>query len=254
MYGLDLSQLPEYRNSSFKYFADGEKHVTRICPDDVLIMMYDGDLYFNENNIPVKLSRGDYYIQKRGLFQQGLIPSSTARYYYIHFCGEYCDNGDTLPLRGTADYASFFPMFEKMNSMQLLKASYLEKCAVFYNILSLLKSKAPDTIGRRIVSKVTTHIANDYSRIYSLDELADLCGYSKNNLIKIFRTETGKTPFEYIAELRIDSAKRMLENSDMTFQAISEACGFGSYVNMYKNFIKVEACTPGEWRKRKLNL
>jgi len=254
MYGLDMNTLPKYSNSAYKYFADGEKHVTRICASDVLIMMYEGELYFNEDNVPVTVSAGQYYIQKRGLLQQGVVPSSTAKYYYIHFLGECIDSDDVLPLCGTLDSVNLFPLFDKLNSLQLLSGSYVEKNAVFLSILSLLKSKTPDTVGRRIVSKVTTYIANDYSKIYSLGELSNLCGYSKNNFIKIFKSETGKTPYEYITELRLDEAKRMLENSDMTLQSVSEACGFGSYVNMYKTFAKHEGYAPGEWRKLRLNV
>ena len=88
-YGLELDQHPIYVASSFKHFLPGEKHVTRICSEDVLIIMLHGTLYFNEDGKPVQVSKGQYYIQRRGLYQEGIIPSSDARYYYIHFIGSY---------------------------------------------------------------------------------------------------------------------------------------------------------------------
>ena len=87
MYGLDMDDLPEYCNSGFFRFRNGQKHTTRICPYDVCVIMLEGILYFNEDGKPVQVSKGEYYIQRSGLLQEGVIPSSDAFYYVIHFHG-----------------------------------------------------------------------------------------------------------------------------------------------------------------------
>ena len=83
----------------------------------------------------------------------------------------------------------------------------------------------------------------------SLEELAAFCGYSKNHLIRIFKEETGQTPFAYITNLRMSYACKLLENSTMTINEISENSGFGNYINFYKAFKKQLCMTPEEWRR-----
>lgn len=254
MYGLDMNQLPTYCYSDFKQFVKNEKHVTRICPEDVLIIMLDGTLYLNEADQPVQVTKGHYYIQKRGLYQEGVIPSSDARYYYIHFLGHYDNTPKSLPLSGNAYFTESFDGFEKLNFLQNTDASQVEKLAEFYRILVKLKSGDGISRNQRTVLQVISLITENYQKIYSLEELALITGCSKNYLIRIFKEETGQTPFTYITNLRLNAAKNLLANSDMSINEISDKCGFGSYINFYKSFTKQLCTTPELWRKKNRGL
>ena len=86
--------------------------------------------------------------------------------------------------------------------------------------------------------------------VLMLDTLAARCGYSKNHIINVFKAETGLTPYAYIQKLRIDNAKRLLDYSSLSASEIAVECGFGSYINLYKEFHKSEGCSPLQWRSR----
>lgn len=247
---LNLDQLPLFCYSAFKYFTEGEKHVTRYCEQDVLILMISGTLYFSENGSPVSLSKGQYYIQKSGLFQEGIIPSSDAVYYFVHFHGNFSKSKNGLPLSGKAYFTGTYDGFEKLNFMQRTGASEVEKNAEFYHILSRLKSESEVTQNRKIVLQTISLITEDYQKIYTLEQLAAFCGFSKNYLIRVFKQETGQTPFSYITGLRLQEAKKLLTNSDMPIGEISEKCGFGSYINFYKAFTSQNEITPEKWRRQ----
>lgn len=248
-YGLNINQLPEYCYSGFKTFVSGEKHITRICEEDVLIMMFDGELYFNEDGKSVEVMNGQYYIQKAGLLQEGLIASDNARYYYIHFHGNFCDDTSTLPLSGNSSLLENFEGFRTLELLQHTAASRVEKSAEFFWILSKLKAEGEISRNRKCVLKVISWITEDYEKIYTLEELATRCGYSKNHFIRIFKEETWLTPFSYILNLRINAAKTLLANSDRPIAEISQKCGFGSYINFYKAFTRREGITPEQWRR-----
>ena len=72
---LSSQTLPRFLFSHDRVFQPGEKHVTRICSEDVLLLMFSGVLRFVEDGVPVEVHGGEYYIQKRGLLQQGVVPS-----------------------------------------------------------------------------------------------------------------------------------------------------------------------------------
>lgn len=245
---LNLDVLPQYAFSSLKIFADGEKHVERFCRDDVLIIMLEGTLYFVEGEKQIEVSKGNYYIQKRYLYQNGVKASNGAKYYYVHFKGSYDKGNKTLALSGKADVQALLPLCEELEYLQMTQGSKTEKTAVFYKILSLL---AREKERNTAVSVVIARLAEDISKKYSLDELAKECGYSKNMFISLFKKEMGMAPYTYIQKMRLAAAKRLLAYSNVNVSEISEKCGFGDYVNFYKTFVKEEGCSPIEWRKKK---
>lgn len=248
-YGLDMNNLPSFIYSSFYRYSDNEKHITRYYPDDVLLIMLEGTCYFKEDGHPVKISKGQYYIQKRNLFQEGTLPCSNAYYYFITFAGYYNENQKTLPILGTSHMTEACTSFEQLDFLQKTNASQIELNAEFYRILIKLKKELSISHNQKITTQIIELITADLRKNYSLDELAAIFGYSKNYLIQIFKKEIGQTPFSYIQNIRLQNARQLLENSDMPVQLISDQCGFGSYVNFYKAFIKQYQASPDAYRK-----
>lgn len=56
----------------------------------------------------------------------------------------------------------------------------------------------------------------------SLDELSESLHISKSNIIRIFRSKYGSTPYEYLISLKITAAKALLKDTLMTVKEISE--------------------------------
>lgn len=245
--GLSMDSLPEYRFSSFRYFQKHEKFVTRYCNEDVLILMMDGVLRFREDEIPIELFPGEYYIQRRGRFQQGIEESSEPQYYYIHFIGDFSTSENVLPLRGSADIDHMIPLFRELDLLVTANAAKITYSSVFYQILSQLFN-AQDSPQRSVVQKVLAYVFCECNTDATLNEIADAIGYCKTHIINAFQKETGKTPHTYIAEQRLNSAKQLILCSDLSLEQISVQCGFRNYINLYKNFIKVEHISPSEWR------
>ena len=69
MRGINLNKPIEFLHSSLRYFSEGEHHITRFCKDDVLLMVFEGVLRFNEDNIRYEIHPGEYHIQKSNTFQ-----------------------------------------------------------------------------------------------------------------------------------------------------------------------------------------
>ena len=83
--GISMQTVPTYRLSAFRKFLPGERHITRVESGDILLLMLDGVLRFTEDGVPVELTRGEYYIQERGLLQEGPEVSDSPYYFYLHF-------------------------------------------------------------------------------------------------------------------------------------------------------------------------
>ncbi len=245
---LNMEKPCTFLDAARKVFAAGERHITRVCRHDVLILMEEGHLFFSEDGTAIELEAGQYYIQRRGLLQQGLIPSDTAKYTYLHFLGEYTEDRG-LPLFGSADMARLAPIYGHLTRLEFTGGSYLEKCADFYRILSLLYSGGRET-ERDPVAWLALAFSAEPRRRLSLDEIARGIGYSKNQTIMIFKERTGMTPYGYLQSLRLCAARRMLADSSLPVGAVADECGFGSYINFYKAFVASYGLTPTVWREK----
>ena len=65
MFGIDLNCPITYINASLRFFKKEEHHITRLCSCDVLVLVFSGVLRFSEDNVPIEVGAGEYYIQKR---------------------------------------------------------------------------------------------------------------------------------------------------------------------------------------------
>ena len=246
---LNLDRPPQFCDSSFRAFLPREKHVDRICPEDVLVMVYDGVLRFHEDGVLREIRKGEYYIQRRGLHQEGRLPSDEPKYYYVHFLGDWEPSGHMLPLSGSADFTQLMPLFKHLDFLQASMAPGIEIQAVLCQILSILNRQFTATESQRTVQRIIALVFQDLQRHYSLDDLAAMCGYSKNYVIRLFRQETGLTPHAYISRMKLDMARRLLANSKMPVAQIGQECGFGTYTNLYKEFVQQEGVPPLQRRK-----
>jgi len=244
--------LPLWLDSSFRYFEKHERHLTRyFYTTDVLVMVFDGVLRFEEDGIPVEVRAGEYYIQKHGHAQDGTRESDMPKYYWIHFTDAAYAKGERgLPIRGNADFSVLLPLFRELEILRLTGASLLKISSVFYKILGHLEESAGQHHNSTMIAKVISEVTKDIGKPFSLDEIAGCCGYSKNHVINIFKQETGKTPYAFVNDMKVDMAKQLLLNSDSSLGGIAVECGFGNYTNFYRCFVKTVGQAPAEWRKQ----
>ena len=248
-YGLCVNSIPRYGFSSFRYFEENEKHVNRVCTDDVLVMVFDGVLKFHEDGHLVEVGAGEYYIQEKGLLQEGIVESESPQYYYIHFWGDFQEGDRCLPLYGKADFTELFPLFHKLDLQKMTDAPLIERERVFLQILGSLLGYEKKEDHSKVVRAVLESVARDLRQPFSLEEIGDKIGYCKNYIIALFKAELGETPYAYVTRIRLERACELLQHSASSVGQIAVECGFGTYVNFYKAFQKQYHCSPQEWRK-----
>lgn len=242
--------IPQYKFSSYRFFEKGEHHVERFCNDDVLLLVFDGTLRFSENGIPKAVSGGEFYIQEKGLYQSGDEVSDSPEYYYVHFVGTITEGErGYLGINGSFDKRLIAELVKKLETAKTSNAPALELHNCFLSIISALSlgaNKRNSDFSYKIYHYVNQNLKSDLT----LEELSREFGYCKNYVIKLFKNEFNLTPHEYITLRRLDLAKNLLISSNMSTAEIAEECGFVTYVNFYKAFVKREGCTPNEFKIR----
>jgi transcriptional regulator GlxA family with amidase domain len=83
----------------------------------------------------------------------------------------------------------------------------------------------------------------------SVAALARRAGMSERNFTRVFAAETGRTPAAYVESVRLEAARRLLETTDATLEAVARACGFGTVETLHRCFKRSLRVTPGQYRR-----
>ena len=98
------------------------------------------------------------------------------------------------------------------------------------------------------IQKVKQYVSEHFSESLMLSDLAELVGMSSVSFSRFFHQRTGRTLSEYIVDIRLGHAARMLVDTSMNISEICYACGFNNLSNFNRIFKARRNCTPRDFR------
>lgn len=99
---------------------------------------------------------------------------------------------------------------------------------------------------RRAQEWALAHLSEDLSAA----ALAGRVGMSERNFRRLFVEELRETPRQYIERIRLDEARRQIEDTDIPTQAVAKRCGFGTVHSLRRAFVHHFGVTPQQYRAR----
>ncbi|MBQ7919084.1 MAG: helix-turn-helix domain-containing protein [Lachnospiraceae bacterium] len=108
----------------------------------------------------------------------------------------------------------------------------------------------PNQKRKRSLQDVKEYLDANYQRKITLDELSKGFYIDKYYLTKLFKEQYGVSVVNYLMQMRITNAKRLLRFTDLPVEKIGIECGFDDPNYFARAFGKVEGCSPTEYRKR----
>lgn len=104
---------------------------------------------------------------------------------------------------------------------------------------------------KELIVAVKKYITKNMKMKLSMKELSSQFGFVPSYLSMIFREAEGKSPTEYLTDLRIENAKKLfLQSTDMAINEIAERVGFSDPLYFSKVFKKVTGITPSQYRNQ----
>lgn len=104
--------------------------------------------------------------------------------------------------------------------------------------------------ARRPIRELQHWILDNLNADLSVEALAARVGMSPRHFSRVFRSEAGSSPGDYVEATRIDAARRLLETTDLGLKTIARECGFGTVETFHRSIKRVLRVTPGEYRDR----
>ncbi|RRN76582.1 AraC family transcriptional regulator, partial [Pseudoxanthomonas sp. SGD-10] len=112
------------------------------------------------------------------------------------------------------------------------------------------QSNEADTIR---LNNVFNYTHNNYKKEITLEEISSISNLSVTSFCRYFKMMTKKTYYDFLIEIRVSHACRMLVENKLPTEVICFDCGFNNVSNFYRHFKKVTGMTPLDYKKKYLN-
>ena len=109
--------------------------------------------------------------------------------------------------------------------------------------------KAQSIEGGRL-QELLLWILDNLDAELSVGTLAERISMSPRTFARKFRETVGMTPAYYVKQVRLDAARRKLENSSLPVDNIAYRCGFGTAETLRRTFVKHLGVSPSAYRER----
>lgn len=149
----------------------------------------------------------------------------------------------------------FGELIPKEILQQGANAEPLTLLSLFYQLLSHLlqirnkQSELSDTTHQQL-SEILHYINSSYANIPSAAAIAEHFSISPSYMARLFRDSLAISPYQYLMHIRLDEARRMLEQGASVTEACY-SCGFGDCSRFIQYFKREMGTTPSKMRKQK---
>ena len=149
-----------------------------------------------------------------------------------------------------------YPLLDTLASTPEPFDQYLNMLKILYEL-----SKADDSrvlasssfahvedAGSRRIQKIKQYVTSHFSEDLHLDDLASIAGMAPSAFSRFFRQQTGRTVMDYIIDVRLGNAARLLVDTSDNISQICYACGFNNLSNFNRIFKAKRGYTPRDFR------
>ena len=100
----------------------------------------------------------------------------------------------------------------------------------------------------RHYDRLTDYIRREYMNDISLDSAGEVLGMSPSYIGLVFRKVGGTSFLKYLTDIRMEEAKKLLRDTDLTLREIGQRIGIENQNTLIRTFKKAEGVTPGQYR------
>ncbi len=230
----------------------------------IFIAAGKGYFYFDENT-PTVLEAGTMVLYHPNEPQRYVYYSKDhPEIYWTHFTGADIDklfrsygiNGDKhIILSGThPDYTHLFQMI--IWELQMQKEFYKESTALYFRQLLIMVGRfnhnsalSLENVTSLEIEQAASHFHEHYNENINVEAYVESLCLSNSSFFRKFKQYTGMTPLQYILDIRLSNAKKLLETTDYSINEIALIVGYDNALYFSRLFHKHTGMSPKEYRK-----
>lgn len=139
--------------------------------------------------------------------------------------------------------------FKKIQGLYSLLQDLATSCEYQYLTTNQFEN-SNEISDNPIVEKVNRFINTNYQNNISLEDIANYVGMNASALCRYYKKNTGRKIFEYLSELRISYAAKLLTNKNITISQVAYDCGYNSLSHFNHQFKSLIGHSPSEYTKK----
>lgn len=112
------------------------------------------------------------------------------------------------------------------------------------------RSLAAQASNRKPLRELLVWAVENLSKDLSVENLASRVAMSRRNFTRVFAAELGIPPARYVEQLRVEAARRQLEETSRSVEEIASACRFSNGESMRRAFLRSIGTPPSQYRDR----
>lgn len=224
----------------------------------------EGEGYLTIEGVKRKVQKGDVFVVPAEILSKiEADPQDPYQYCWVGFGGK--DANALLQSCGFSIQNGFIiqpPNFKEIKEV-LLSMARIERKNIgtpywllgqLYIAFSLLSFERPSQEFRRkdFVKEAIEYMDEEFSSGISISEVAKKIHVERTYFFRRFKKEIGVSPSDYLLGVRLEKAKDLLRNSNLSIASIAKAVGYNNYVTFTESFTKKMGLRPSEYRKKAL--
>lgn len=233
MKNLSVSRSIKYYMGSYTTLSSFWHDENVLIDESKLFYVTDGELIIRTFGNEIICKKGDVVLIPAGVKHDYFLPKNgSAKKHWFHFSiqvnGVSVFNDYVIPIRTPFDDKSIEDLFIKVNKPvtnecdALMQSSFiLEICSILVNKSGKLKNQPETTDIERVIRFINENLSSDIH----LETLSNLANLSSNYLVRKFNKVVGIPPMKYLLNARIESAKSLLLNTDLSISAVMQKVG-----------------------------
>ena len=155
----------------------------------------------------------------------------------------YQNGGQTYMYSGRKEY---LPQIMELTDAQSIRDWFSEKMlGACRNVVKKREERSGD-----IIRTARKYIEDHFDKDISLDDVSRVVNISPYYFSKVFKEESGLNFIEYLTNIRIEHAKKLLENSSLSIKEICVSCGYTDPNYFSRSFKKNVGVTPTEYKEK----
>jgi len=151
-----------------------------------------------------------------------------------------------MPSFDTSLFEPAFSIVSKASSIDETSAFIDQRVSESVQAINHSRKNTENPVIAKVKAYINMHLSSDFS----LEDAALNAGVTSFYLSKLFREETNETFVNYVTELKMEKAARLLRESDMSIKEISAATGYNDQNYFSKIFKNKFELSPSEYRKQ----
>lgn len=254
LHGHDFTELVIVERGNGIHFTDTQRH--RISAGDILPIP-KGMKHGYENTEMLKITNVIFDISLLNSFPEDLkhIPGFYSLFMINPLQRKRAVNKKGFLSLNSDEISAVKKHLTRITrELQEKRTGYRSVCVLaLADLVVFLSRKASRhnmTAHSGILSETLCYMEKNHMKNVSLKQLSRMAGLSPRSFQRIFQNYMGTSPFNHLMSIRLQHAKRLLEETELNASEIAESVGFGDSAYFTRQFKKTFCFPPTLYRKR----